>query len=96
MKESMEIIIDDIIDERVYQDKQWGGPKHDDELNGTQWVQILQKRIRHLHDHLNHCNDYAIRPELVQSAAAAIAWIESIDRVERDAEEWVDSLSSKN
>lgn len=64
-----------INDERESQDKQWGGPKHDDTHDPVHFLRYIQHQI----DKVTKENMNS-RSRLVKIAALAVAGIESMDR----------------
>jgi quinol monooxygenase YgiN len=68
----------DIIDERVRQDKQWGGADHDDEHLPRDWTMFIEQYTSEAWD--KHDDPDAYRKAMVKVAALAIAAIESTDR----------------
>ena len=69
-----QVVLLEIIEERRRQDKQWGGPKHDDEHSANDWRDFLREHIK------KSCSgDY--RYQMIRVAALAIAAIESHDRL---------------
>lgn len=79
----MEIIFNDIKDERERQDKKWGEQNH----APIEWCAILGEEVGEvnkaaLEDHFSHgkMNLKNYREELIQVAAVAIAMIECLDR----------------
>lgn len=68
-----------ILDEREYQDKKWGGPEHDDEHNNHDWVSFIIK-------HLGRAvvwpfSPKTFRQQMIRVAALAVAAVEWIDRI---------------
>lgn len=62
--------------ERDNQDKQWGGPEHDDKHNEFDWVFFIDKQLSCVDDFDD------VRGRFVKIAAIALAAVESIDRKE--------------
>lgn len=79
-------ILFDIIAERVAQDKQWGGPEHDDAHRGVDWLRYINRQStlacnETLSDDASEVVDpEGYRARMVKIAALAIAAIESHDR----------------
>lgn len=75
-------IFGEIVEERNRQDRQWGGPDHDDFHDERDWLRYIRKQMAHawraapLVGEL--MTDY--RRRLVKIAALALAAIESHDR----------------
>ena len=72
-------IYDEITKERVYQDRKWGGPEHDDLQCYNNWVAYITK----------YATGWAwkgivplseFRRSMLKVAALAVAAIESVDR----------------
>ena len=70
-------IYDEIADERAAQDKQWGGPDHDDQHIGADWREYREK----FEDRAFFGYGATRREALIKIAALAVAQIESIDRM---------------
>lgn len=71
----------DIANERAYQDKKWGGPRHDDTHDCLDWGSYIQKHLNRLVD----CGVYgkghaAQRKQYIRIAALCFAAIESMER----------------
>lgn len=67
----------DILTERMAQDRKWGGPKHDDAHEVSEWVVFIQEKL----DRAEEADDDAgYRRRMVQVAALAVAAVESLDR----------------
>jgi len=70
--------LDDIKREREYQNTKWGQQNHDDEW----WLAILMEEVGEAAQGVLH-NRFGgqaePRPEIVQIAAVALAWLECID-----------------
>lgn len=83
--EGREKIAAQIMVERYRQDRQWGGPAHDDEHNGWDWGRYITKQIRmaevHLHALPGTEIDGTWRDRMIKIAALAFAAIESHDRL---------------
>lgn len=68
--------IEDIKEERRYQDKKWGGSDHDDTETEDSW----QKYITEYANAQGRSQSYDFRKRMVKVAALALAAIESHDR----------------
>lgn len=68
----------DVIEERQRQDKQWGGPEHDDAHDIWNWCVYIEKQVKRIEEDGYNGKE---RERFVKIAALAIAAIESIDRV---------------
>lgn len=83
---ALSAIFAEIIDERIAQDQQWGGPEHDDEHNPIDWLNFVNDRLGDVSPF-----DYSpealahYRRRLVQTAALAVAALQSLDRQAADA-----------
>lgn len=69
-------ILDKIYDERVRQTIKWGIQDHDDTL----WSVILGEEFGEVCRAVYEMDDKEVEEELVQVAAVAVAWLESLDR----------------
>ena len=69
-----EDILDEIKAERMEQDKQWGGPSHDDHHTTTDWMRYITYQAQ------QSVNPNEFRERMVKVAALAVAAIESYDR----------------
>lgn len=63
-------IFDEIRDERAYQDRKWGGPKHDDKRSIEELIAKYAAETQ----------AYEQRKAMIKVAALAVAMIEKIDR----------------
>jgi len=70
-----EEIFQEVLEERVNQDTEWGGPEHDDTHNMYDWFDFIGKQVFEGIKGIP-------RTALVKIAALAFAGIESIDRNE--------------
>lgn len=81
MNMQLEQVIQEIRDERLRQDVQWGGPEHDDAQPMSYFLESIdQKLCRQVVLALLEDEREDARRRLVQMAALAIAAIESFDR----------------
>lgn len=80
-----------IDDERDRQDKQWGGPEHDDAHKPVEWCEFIAHQnatggceslglFEDCHDATDEEKAAAFRSRMVKVAALALAAIESHDR----------------
>ena len=83
---SQERVVRDIAAERERQDKQWGGPSHDDQHIEGMWLHVIGN-FAHSAESLMTARGVippsrraAYRKELVKIAATAVAAIEALDR----------------
>jgi hypothetical protein len=67
-------ILHEVDDERMRQDRQWGGIKHDDKHTPADWVLFI---IAHANKAIRHDN---YRERMLKVAALAVAAVESYDR----------------
>ncbi len=72
-------IFRDINLERVEQDKQWGGPIHDDEHSAKDWFFFITTQVAKFDGAKKNHPTYA-RTILINIAALCVAAIESLDR----------------
>jgi hypothetical protein len=76
-------IVEDIRKERTAQDREHGGPGHDDALSQWQWVALLTRHIGlAVFDGCPQANTGRFRRQMLCVAALATAAIESLDRQE--------------
>ena len=57
-------ILYEILQERVRQDKQWGGPHHDDQHTYKDWLGFIRKQLNEI---LSHPGDKAALDEAMKS-----------------------------
>lgn len=82
------LALSNICEERVRQDKQWGGRAHDDTHSQQDWLHFIYHQVGvagaeiSVPDPTRHVDDVtaAYRSRLVKVAALALAAIESTDR----------------
>jgi ABC-type phosphate transport system substrate-binding protein len=74
-------VLIDIARERTYQDKKWGGPKHDDTNTRDDWLNII---ANHLWRSTQDGTSEQFRKQMVRVAALAVAAIDSEDRRNED------------
>ena len=77
-EQSTAAVLKDVFDERQSQDKQWGGPDHDDCHLEVDWVSYIVRQ-------LGMASEYDVAPEVFQTrmvkvAALAVAAVESSRR----------------
>jgi len=77
-------VVQDVLAERAAQDRQWGGPAHDDTHAPDEWLQFIEKQIERASDQIGGTDDglgdTRYREALIKVAALAIAAVESLDR----------------
>lgn len=83
MSSQREVIMHDVLHERVAQDKQWGGQDHDDEHLEDDWCHYIAKQNARaltvaMSSKQESLDEY--RSRMVKIAALAIAALESFDR----------------
>lgn len=71
--------------ERLRQDKQWGGPEHDDQHELPHWDEYIERQMQKARDVWAKEEDYTanyvgVRKRLVKIMALAAAAVESLDR----------------
>ncbi len=66
-----------ILDERLMQDTQWGGPEHDDQHTYFDWRTFIYKQLTNGSMTMNEAEQ---RRCLIKVAALAVAAVESMDR----------------
>lgn len=77
---AQKVAIELIIDERKRQDEKWGKSDHSDFV----WNAIMNEEVGEVaHEVLNPAR-FSLRDEVVQVAAVAVAWLESIIEHEED------------
>ena len=72
---SIEPVLNDVRRERALQDKQWGGPGHDDERAPAEWMDVIESQIAKF-----RATDEDVRERLIKIAALAVAGVEALDR----------------
>jgi hypothetical protein len=73
-------IYDEIQAERQQQDEQWGGPDHDDNHMMWDWYGLIVARADRAAQADQDGEYAAYRRRLIQTAALAVAAVESFDR----------------
>jgi hypothetical protein len=74
-------VLAEVAEERVRQDEKWGGADHDDAHNLYDWCEFVADRVGRIRpgdvtlEGIQHA-----RRRLVQTAALAVAAVESLDR----------------
>lgn len=81
VRDRMDLVLADVLAERIRQDDQWGEQNHADHW----WHLILTEEVGEvaqavLHDWFGGPAEDTVREELVQVAAVALSWLEAIDR----------------
>lgn len=73
---SMRNVFDEIVRERMTQDKKWGGPDHDIEHSEWDWRHFIRT-------HTERALDLNFRTQMIRVAALAIAAVQSHDLKEK-------------
>lgn len=79
-----------VCDERLRQNRQWGGPDHDDRHEPDDWLKFIEHQVtkakaevgKSATDGGDGDPSFEVRDRLVKIAALACAGIDSIDRKE--------------
>lgn len=82
----IDLVFDQIRQERARQDRQWGGDDHDDEHNPGDWLNFIDEhRARARKAVMSRANrsDEEYRKQLVEIAALAVAATQAYDRKSR-------------
>jgi hypothetical protein len=74
-------ILDEILDERENQDRQWGGPEHDDKHTPLDWCVFIERQMRIATNAEAMAPWIDRRERFLKIAALALAAVESGDRV---------------
>lgn len=78
MEDRLEVILNDIEAEMIYQDSKWGGPEHDDKHSADDWEYFIMMCLRGLRGVRRNMNGF--RGRMVMIAAVAIQAIKAWDR----------------
>ena len=70
-------VLEEVMEERKRQDELWGEQNHEDRI----WLAILVEEVGEVANDINE-RSKELREELIQVAAVAVSWVESIDRRE--------------
>ncbi len=79
VNDQQEHIFDDIRAERQRQDQKWGNQYHHPD---TMWSLIFGEEVGEVHKAILENNYSELRLELIQVAAVAVQWLESLDNRE--------------
>ncbi len=75
----MNDVLETVAQEREWQDKEWGGPTHDDQHNSHDWIAFIVRQagraVMWPFDSLN------FRKQMIRVAALAVAAVEWVDRI---------------
>ena len=77
---SQQQILDAIFDERWKQDRQWGGPDHDDGHRVNDWVALITRHAGLAVEDGGDDDRSRFRRQMIRVAALAVAAIEAHDR----------------
>lgn len=83
-KEATGKILVEISNERIRQDKKWGGPEHDDKHSQLDFAHLISQRTESMRVTAYMHQFEATREKLIQIASLAVAAIESLDRKEKN------------
>lgn len=81
-------IYDQIKAERIEQDKEWGGAKHDNQHHEGQWALIVMKLFGVLSKMIIGTSSppktrtLRMKNQVIKIAAVCVAWLEAIERRE--------------
>jgi excisionase family DNA binding protein len=82
-------IYEEIVRERLAQDLEWGGTKHDDQHTQQDWLGFILKQIARAGESVFSIESKPYRKHLIKVAALAVAALESYDRqVEGFVADW--------
>lgn len=70
-------ILNSIVDERIRQDEKWGDQSRHPP---TFWYAILGEEVGEVANAILHEDTRAVAKELIQVAAVAVAWLETMER----------------
>ena len=70
-----------ICEERERQDRQWGGPEHDDTHSRRDWVSLICRFLGKADRHADEMAVDGYQQAMISVAALAMAAIESVDRI---------------
>lgn len=82
------LIVGQVFEERARQDRQWGGPEHDDARHPLEWFEYIGKQLGMMATHAAanggparlHHKDPEIRARMTKIAALAMAALASMER----------------
>jgi hypothetical protein len=81
---SMKSVLLEIVDERIKQDHEWGGPEHDDEHDAFDWCNFIRKQLARISTEESiEKGAHTFRARMVKVAALAVAGIQARDRIEQ-------------
>lgn len=75
------VVLAQLVAERERQDRQWGGPDHDDDHQAKDWLRFIREHADRATRALKGRDFDEYRKQLVEIAALAVAGIESNDRL---------------
>ena len=80
MREVQGVLLE-VVDERIAQDRQWGGPDHDDEHDAFEWCSYIRKQLTYVNTEAKaQGGAITFRKRMLKVAALAIAGIQASDR----------------
>lgn len=74
--QEMDVLVGEVLNERMRQDAKWGWPRH---LDATLWSTVLLEEVGEVARAVLERDRLNLRQELVQVAAVALAWLERGD-----------------
>lgn len=75
------VVLEQVVEERRKQDRQWGGVNHDDEHERTEWISFLKDHLDRAKKAVHKSGDLdEYRQQLIEVAALAVAAAEAHDR----------------
>ena len=84
MNMAIDQVFQEVRNERLHQDLEWGGPGHDDAQPMGQFLEYIERKLcRQAEQDLVEENYPEVRRRLIQIAALAVAAVESLDRQTR-------------
>jgi len=80
----MKGVLLEIVDERIRQDHEWGGPDHDDEHDAFDWSSFIRKQLARVSTEATiEKGAHTFRARMIKVAALAVAGIQARDRIEQ-------------
>lgn len=88
-------LLDEINEERIRQDKKYGGTEKDDEQSPLHWTSQIKKRASRANgDFTTTQNTKEYRRRMLQIAALAVAAVDSIDRKQAAADKAQETIDN--
>jgi hypothetical protein len=85
----------EVVDERISQDRQWGGPDHDDKHDAFDWCGYIRKQLTYVNTEATmQGGAITFRRRMIKVAALAIAGIQARDRMYEGEAERADRLAA--